>query len=171
MADYPRPKKQAASAIIRQMIEEKPQEENEKTEVNDTSLTLAEAIRKYHSPDENTQYSVTLWGGAHFEGVRECANEKCVNRGKKIPVGTLHFWRNDFGDGSWLFFCSEDCKIEVYKIWYAKAPPFRRERIYHEKRCENCQKQFTPVGGAQKYCPDCKAIKNSAKANPSPSFA
>jgi hypothetical protein len=159
------------------MIEEKPQAENEKTEVNDTSLILEEAIRKYHSPDENTKYSVTLWGGVHFGGERECANENCVNKGKEIPVGELLFWRNDFGDGSWFFFCSLDCKTEVYKIWYAKAQPsingttfFRRERIYNEKRCEACQKQFTPAGGAQKYCPDCKAIKNRAIANPSLRF-
>ncbi len=153
---------QAGGDIIVRMIDEKPQAENVKAEINDTSLTLEEAIRKYHSPDENALYSVTLWGGVHFEGVRECMNEMCVNRDKKIPVGKLCFWQNDFGDGSWFFFCSEGCKTEVYKIWYAKAQPsingvthFRRERIYNEKKCEQCQKQFIPAGGAQKYCPDC----------------
>ncbi len=93
----------------------------DKAEVNDTSLSLPEAIRKYHSPDENTLHSVTLWGGAHFEGERKCMNENCADRDKKIPVGKLHFWQNDFGDGSWFFFCSSECKTEVYKIWYAKT--------------------------------------------------
>jgi hypothetical protein len=74
------------------------------------SENIPEAIRKYHDPDENTLYSVTLWGGAHFEGERECMNENCVNKGKKIPVGELKFWRNDFGDGTWFFFCSLECE-------------------------------------------------------------
>jgi hypothetical protein len=172
---YPRPKKQASNDIISTMIEEIPQAEHENADVTDTSLTLAEAIKKYHSPDENTRYSVTLWGGAHFEGERACMNERCVNSGTKIPVGKLHFWRNDFGDGSWFFFCSIECKTEVYTSWYAKAhppgaPDGRRERMYSKKTCETCHKQFTPTGGAQKYCPDCKAIKHEAKANPLPSF-
>jgi hypothetical protein len=56
-----------------------------------TSLTLPEAIRKYHAPEESTEYSVTLWGGAHFEGERVCANDNCPNSGKRIPVGKMQF--------------------------------------------------------------------------------
>jgi hypothetical protein len=68
-------------------------------DVTDTSLTLPDTIRKYHAPEESTDYSVTLWGGAHFEGVRECANKNCVNKGKKIPVGKMKFWHDN--TGSW----------------------------------------------------------------------
>jgi len=92
-------------------------------DLSDTSLTLPEAIRKYHAPEESTTYSVTLWGGAHFEGERECMNEKCPIRGKRIPVGELKFWTNVFGDGAWFFFCSEECRTEVHNFWYAKAHP------------------------------------------------
>jgi hypothetical protein len=91
--------------------------------VSDTSLTLPEAIEKYHAPGESTDYSVTLWGGAHFEGVRECTNEHCVNKGKKFPVGKMKFWTDDFGDGSWHFLCGMKCYREVYDICYAKAHP------------------------------------------------
>src|SRR6266568_970303 len=86
-------------------------------DLTDTSLTLTEAIRKYHDPEESTDYSVTLWGGAHFEGVRECANENCENKGGKIPVGKMKFGK--YG-GSWYFFCSVKCEDEVYDIWYPK---------------------------------------------------
>src|SRR5207248_2240962 len=74
---------------------------------------------------------VTLWGGAHFEGVRECMNENCVNKGKKIPVGELKFWINRWANNSWFFFCSEECETEVYNIWYAKA--HQKQEIAYEK--------------------------------------
>ena len=92
-------------------------------DLTDTSLTLPEAIRKYHAPEESTKYSVTLWGGAHFEGVRACMNENCVNKGGKIPVGELEFWINRWANNSWFFFCSRECKTEVYNVWYAKTHP------------------------------------------------
>ena len=80
-----------------------------KTNFSDTSLTLPEAGKKYHWPEESTDYSVTLWGGAHFEGERGCSNENCENKDKMIPVGRMKF---DEKDGVWYFYCSSKCLLD-----------------------------------------------------------
>ncbi len=115
-------------------------------DLTDTSLTLPEAIRKYHAPEESTDYSVTLWGGAHFEGVRECVNENCVNKGKKIPVGKMKF--GTYG-GSWYFFCSDKCEGEVYDLWNAKARP-RQQASYEETAGYRVRQIRTSLGESQK---------------------
>lgn len=90
-----------------------------KPNLSDTSLTLQEAGKRYHWPDESTDYSVTLWGGAHFEGERPCSNENCVNKDKMLPVGKMKFSEKD---GVWSFYCSLDCLLASNNLPSAISP-------------------------------------------------